>query len=119
MTNPADGPRIKALDEPVRRYFDHALRARTTEGRGMRLRMVGRTKVGTWLRFAADWQGDGRSLEWRARAGRGPFRPLRVVDRYSGGQAEMDVRLAGRLRLVHAHDETSASTQTARCAPHT
>jgi hypothetical protein len=61
---------------------------------GSQLTMEGRIKAGAWMPFEAEWQGDGRSFEWRARAGR-PFRPLRVVDHYAKGDGGMDVRLFG------------------------
>jgi hypothetical protein len=65
--------------------------------------------------FEADWRGDGRSFEWRARAGR-PFRPLRVVDHYAQGDGGMDVRLFGRITLVHARGEDTARSAAGRAA---
>ena len=90
---------VADLDEPVRRYFTHALAPGAPLARGVHLTMKGRIKVGPWLPFTATWEGDGVSFTWRAKAG-----PLRVVDRYADGTACMDVRL-GRLPLVHAHDD--------------
>lgn len=66
---------VSELDEPVRRYFTHALRAGAPLAPPVRLTMEGRIKAGAWMPFEAEWQGDGRSFEWRARVGR-PFRPL-------------------------------------------
>jgi hypothetical protein len=99
------------LAEPVRRYFAHALPAGEPDARGVRLTMRGRIKVGVWLRFTATWEGDGRSFEWRAKAG-----PLRVVDRFADGAGSMDVRLFGRIPLVHADDETVARSAAGRAA---
>ena len=42
--------------------------------------MTGRIKVGIWLPFAAGQTVDGRSFAWRARVGRRPVTPLRVVE---------------------------------------
>lgn len=39
------------LDEPVRRYLQHALTPGTRLSRGVRLEMCGHIKVGAWLRF--------------------------------------------------------------------
>jgi hypothetical protein len=77
---------VSEVDEPVRRYFTHALAPGAKLGYGVQLTMEGRIKAGAWLPFEAEWQGDGRSFEWRARAGR-PFGPLRVVDHYAKGDA--------------------------------
>ena len=66
---------VSELDEPVRRYFTHALRAGAPLAPPVRLTMEGRIKAGAWMPFEAEWQGDGRSFEWRARVGR-PFRLL-------------------------------------------
>ncbi len=65
---------VSEVDEPVRRYFTHALAPGAKLGYGVQLTMEGRIKAGAWMPFEAEWQGDGRSFEWRARAGR-PFRP--------------------------------------------
>ena len=76
--------------------------------------MAGRIKVGRWLPFVAEWQGDGRSFTWRARAA---FGLLRVVDHYaSPGDAGMNVRLLDRLRLVDAHDENTVRSAAGRTA---
>ena len=103
------------LDEPVRRYFAHALAPGAPLGAGMLLTMEGRIKARAWMPYEAEWQGDGRSFEWRARAGR-PFRPLRVVDRYSAGSGAMDVRVFGRIGLVHARGEDTTRSAAGRAA---
>jgi hypothetical protein len=95
---------VSKLDEPVRRYFTHALGGGVPLGSRVRLTLEGRIKAGAWMPFEADWLGDGRSFEWRARAGR-PFRPLRVVDHYAQGDGGMDVRLFGRITLGRARGE--------------
>jgi hypothetical protein len=77
--------------------------------------MEGRIKAGAWMPFEAEWQGDGRSFEWRARAGR-PFRPLRVVDHYAQGNGGMDVRLFGRIPLFHAGGQDTTRSGAGRAA---
>jgi hypothetical protein len=109
-----DPDSLTGLDEPVRRHLTHAIHAGAPLARGVRLAMRGRIKVGPpWLRFKADWEGDGRSFEWRARAGRGL---LRVVDRYADAEAGTDVRLLGRVPLVHEDDQDVVRSGAARAA---
>ena len=78
--------------------------------------MTGRIKVGAWLPFTAEWEGDGRSFVWRARAGVGPAKPLHVIDRYADGSGSMDVRLLGRIPLVSADDEDTVRSGAGRAA---
>ena len=102
------------LEEPVRRYFDHALGADARDACAVHLTMAGRIKVGRWLSFSADWEGDGRSFTWRARAAHGL---LRVVDHYAGpADAGMNVRLLGRLGIVDAHDADTVRSAAGRAA---
>jgi hypothetical protein len=106
---------VSELDDPVRRYFTHALAPGAKLGDGVRLTMEGRIKAGAWRPFEAEWQGDGRSFEWRARAGR-PFHPLWVVDHCAKGDRGMDVRLFGRIRLVHARGDDATRSVAGRAA---
>ena len=90
-------------DEPVRRYFTHAMAESARLARGVRLRLRGRVRVGAWLDFDSTWEGDGRSFSWRAVAGPGPLALLQVHDGFTAGTGFMDVRLrALPLPLVHA-----------------
>jgi Family of unknown function (DUF6544) len=107
---------LSDLDEPVRRYFSHALQPGAGVGTRTKLTMTGRVKVGAWLPFRADWEGDGRSFVWRARVGRRRFHVLRVVDQYAAGAASMDVRLFGRVSLMHADDEDTVRSGAGRAA---
>ena len=110
-------PRVVAhLDEPVRRYFAHALRPGAPLSPGVRLQMSGRIKVRAWLPFRAVWEGDSRSLTWKASVGPRGIALLRVLDRFADGVGSMDVRLLGRLRLVHAADEDTARSAAGRTA---
>src|SRR4051812_46495220 len=109
-----DPDSLAGLDEPVRRYLAHAIHPGAPLAAGVRLEMRGRIKVGPpWLRFKADWEGDGHSFAWRARAARGLFR---VVDRYSDAAASMDVRLLGRFPVVREDDEDVVRSGAARAA---
>ena len=87
------------LDEPVRRYFSHAISDGAALSNGVRMAMSGRIKVGLWLPFTAEQTVDGRSFTWRARVGRGPLTPLRVIDRYADGAGSTEGRLLGRVTL--------------------
>jgi hypothetical protein len=104
------------LDEPVQRFFTHAIRDGAALGDGVRLTMTGRIKVGTWLPFTAEQTVDGRSFGWRARVGWGPITPLRVVDRYADGAGVTEGRLLGRLTLFHADDLDTTRSAATRAA---
>jgi hypothetical protein len=49
-----DPASLSALDEPVRRYLNHALAPGAVVASGRRLSMAGRIKVGCWLAFDAE-----------------------------------------------------------------
>lgn len=104
------------LPDPVRRYLAHALPQETKPIRRARLQMHGRIKVGGWMRFEAEWEGDGTSFSWRALAGPGRLRPLRVHDRFANGRGAMDVRLRPNLKLIHDASEDVARSGAGRAA---
>ena len=66
---------LEGLDEPVRRYFSHAISDGAALPHGVRMAMSGHIKVGLWLPFTAEQTVDGRSFVWRARVGWGPLTP--------------------------------------------
>lgn len=104
------------LDEPVRRYFSHAISDTAALPDGVRMSMIGRIKVGIWLPFTAEQTVDGRSFTWRARVGRRPLTPLRVTDQYADAGGSTEGRLLGRMTLFHAHDEDTARSAAMRAA---
>ena len=106
---------IGDLDEPVQRFFAHAIRDGAALGGGVRLSMTGHINVGAWLSFSAEQTADGRSFAWRARVGCGPITPLRVVDRYADSAGVTEGRL-GRLRLFRADDLDTTRSAAARAA---
>ncbi len=114
------GPFISAslvgLDEPVRRYFSHAISHGAALPSGVRMAMSGRIKVGLWLPFTAEQTVDGRSFTWRARVGRGALTPLRVIDRYANAAGSTEGRLLGRVTLFHAEDVNTARSAATRAA---
>jgi hypothetical protein len=103
-------------DEPVGRYFAHAIGEGSPLGSGVALTMAGRIKVGIWMPFTAEQVIDGRSFCWEARVGRGPIKPLRVVDRYADGQGSTEGRLLGRIRLFRDDDTDTARSAATRTA---
>jgi hypothetical protein len=107
--------RIADLDEPVRRYFNHAIRTDAVLPAGVRMTMRGRIKVGVWLPFTATQTVDGRSLDWQARVGPGPLKSLRVTDRYADAVGCTDGRLLG-LRVFGSEDYDTARSAAGRTA---
>jgi hypothetical protein len=87
------------LDEPVRRYFRHAIADGASLGAAVALRMEGRIRAGRWLPFTATERLGRDSFAWRARVGAGPLTLLRVVDRYADGAGETRMRLLGAIPL--------------------
>jgi hypothetical protein len=107
---------IGDLDEPVRRFFTHAIRDGAALGGGVRLTMKGRIRVGTWLPFTAEQTVDARSFAWRARVGWGPLTPLRVLDRYADGAGSTEGRLLGRWTVFRSADANTARSAAGRTA---
>jgi hypothetical protein len=107
---------LGGLDEPVRRYFGHAIREGASLSEGSRLTMVGRIKVGRWLPFRAGQTLDGNSFRWSARVGWGPVTPLTVLDSYADGQGVTEGRLLGRLRVFGAADADVSRSAVGRLA---
>src|SRR5687767_6429804 len=107
-----DSDMLAGLDEPVRRYFSHAIRDGAALPHGVCMAMSGRIKVGVWLPFTAEQTVDGRSFTWKARVGPGRFTPLIVTD--AAGSTEG--RLLERVTLFHAHDQDTARSAAARAA---
>jgi hypothetical protein len=120
---PAFAPEaVAGLDEPVRRYFLHALAPGAPLARAVRLGLAGHIRVGAWLRFASVWDGDGRSFSWQATAGPGPFAFLRVRDQFADGSGFVDIRLRPPLgplpavKLLHAENADTARSGAGRAA---
>lgn len=103
---------LDGLDEPVQRYFRHAIAADAPLHGGVRLHMAGHVKVGLWLPFEAEERCDGRSFEWRARVAR----LLVVVDRYADGVGSTEGRLFGRRRLFGSDDADTVRSAAGRAA---
>jgi hypothetical protein len=108
-----DAATLDGLDEPVQRYFRHAIRNGAELPRGVRLAMSGRIKVGLWLPFSAVEACDGRSFVWHAKVGRGL---LVVTDRFDRGAGSTEGRLLGRARLFRAADANTTRSAAGRAA---
>jgi hypothetical protein len=110
-----DASALSSCDEPVRRYFTHAIAHDAPLEPRMRLQMTGRVKVGFWLPFTAHQDCDGSSFTWRAQVPRhAPF--LTVTDSYDSGRAAIDGRLLGVLRMFHSDDQNIVRSAAARAA---
>jgi hypothetical protein len=110
-----DAAALSRCDEPVRRYFTHAIDHGAPLEPRMTLRMKGRIKVGVWLPFTAEQDCDGSSFSWRAQVPR-HLRFLTVTDSYRDGRGVIDGRLVGGLRMFHSDDENIARSAAARAA---
>jgi hypothetical protein len=106
----------EALDEPVRRYFAHALGEGAATGHPMRLTMRGRIKVGAWLPFTARQESSAEAFEWRARVAIRRLTLLSVVDRFAAGSGSMEGRAFGRARLFAATGEDTTRSAAGRVA---
>ncbi len=106
---------LSNVDEPVRRYFEHALAAAPSAPRSVRLEMAGRIRIGAWIPYTAAWEGDGFSFRWDARAGWGAFKPLAATDRYAEGSGSMEISVLGR-RVVRDHSEDATRSAAGRAA---
>ena len=107
---------LAGLDEPVRRYLEHAIPPGAQPGDRVRLTMQGRIRVGPWLTFDAVQDFAGHDFTWRARAGWGRWRPLQVVDHPHDGAGGTEGRLLGRVRFLHAEDADTARAAAGRAA---
>ncbi len=107
---------LGGVDEPVARFLRHAIAPGAPLPRAVRLTMDGRIALGRWVPFTADQETRRDGFAWRARVGAGPLTVLRAVDRFAAGAGAMDVRLLGRVPLVHADDADTARSAAARTA---
>jgi hypothetical protein len=108
---------VAGLDEPVRRYFSHAIRDGAPLAGRFAFSMAGRIKVNTvWLPFTADQESDRESFVWTARVGVGPLTVLKVSDRYASGAGLMEGRLFGRRTVFRADGQHTTRSAAARAA---
>jgi hypothetical protein len=110
-----DASALSGCDEPVRRYFTHAIAHGAPLEPRMRLRMTGRVKVGPWLPFTARQDCDGSSFIWRAQVPR-RVRFLTVTDSYGDGRAAIDGRLLSAIRMFHSDDQDIVRSAAGRAA---
>jgi hypothetical protein len=107
---------LAGVDEPVRRYFTHALGGEGALSRGVRLTMTGKVKADLWLPFRAQEEIDGRSFVWRARVGVGPLTLVRIAESYAHGVGISEGLLFGRRTLFDTADEDTARSAAGRTA---
>ena len=108
---------VAELDEPVRRYFTHAIREGAPLADRFRLTMAGRIKVGRlWLPFTATQKSERDSFVWAARVGIGPLTVITVTDQYVDGAGLMQGLLFGRRTMFHVDDEATTRSAAGRTA---
>lgn len=107
---------LAGVDEPVRRYFAHAIATGAQLPRAMRLTMRGRVKADLWLPFRAEEEVDGRSFWWRARIGLSRLTVVEIADGYSHGVGSSEGLLLGRRTLFAKADEDTARSAAGRAA---
>ena len=110
-----DASALSSCDEPVRRYFTHAIADGAPLQPRMRLRMTGRIKIGLWLPFTAQQDCDGSSFIWRAQVPR-HVALLTVTDSYDDGRGSIDGRLLGAIRMFHSDDQNIVRSAAGRAA---
>lgn len=99
------------LDEPVRRYFAHAIRVGAPLPARLRLSMAGRIRLGLWVPFAASQETARDRFTWTATIGRA----FTVTDGYTGGRGSMEGRCFG-VRLFSAADQDTTRSAAGRAA---
>jgi hypothetical protein len=104
---------MAAAPEPVRRYFDHALRGDVQPVQAAVLTMRGHIKLKRWLPFRARQLLAPRlGTVWQAQVGW----LITGADRYVAGTGGMDWRLFGRFPVMHATGDDVARSSAERAA---
>lgn len=89
---------VEGLDEPVRRYFQHALAPRAPLAPGMRVEMAWRVDVSLWMPFRDAGRETGAACAGAFTSGPLGLRVLRVVDQFADRRGRMDIRLRPGLK---------------------
>lgn len=89
---PGSAPGLEDVEEPVRRFFRHAVGADIGSDARVRLTMRGRVKAGPWLPFTAEQDLDASSFACSARVGIARATPPHVVDRLEDAAGTTDGR---------------------------
>jgi hypothetical protein len=118
---PGGPPRFHAellagLEDPVRRYFAHAMPEGAPLLDGVRVALRGQIRLGAWLPFTSEQETFPTAFAWHARVTAGPLTLFRATDRLADGAGSVDARLFGRLPVMHADDAHTARSAAARAA---
>ena len=104
---------LDGLPNPVQRFLRTAIAPGTPLASTTRIRMRGRIKIGRWLPFRArEVLTPHRGFIWAAR-GAGL---INGSDHYAHGQGEMDWKLAGVIRVMHAEGADVSRSSAERAA---
>ena len=108
-----DPAELKELPDPVQRYLRTAIEAGTPRARTALITMSGRLRMGRWLPFrAAEVLTPHRGFVWWARAAG----IISGSDRYVDGVGELDWRIGGLVRVMHAEGADVSRSAAARAA---
>ncbi len=101
------------LPAPVRRYLGSAISSGIPLARTARIRMRGHIKIGRWLPFRAnEVLTPHLGFVWAARAAG----LISGSDHYAQGRGEMNWKLAGVLRVIHAEGPDVSRSAAERAA---
>jgi hypothetical protein len=104
---------LDGLPGPVQRYFGTAIEPGTPRARTALITMSGRLRIGRWLPFrGAEVLTPHRGFVWWARAAG----IISGSDRYVDGTGELDWKLGGLVRVMHASGLDVSRSAAARAA---
>lgn len=104
---------LEGLPDPVQRYFQTAIEPGTPLARTALITMSGRLRIGRWLPFrGTEVLTPHRGFAWWARVAA----IISGSDRYVDGAGELDWRLGGLIRVMHASGPDVSRSAAARAA---
>jgi len=107
------GAELEGLPDAVQRYFQRAIEPGTPRARTALIRMSGRLRIGRWLPFrGSEVLTPHRGFVWWARTAG----IISGSDRYVDGVGELEWKLVGLVRVMHASGGDVSRSTAARAA---